>query len=236
MSQTPTDSTHGLGRIGVWSMELRFGDAGQAREATAELDELGYGAVWTPGGLGGDMLGDMGRLLDAAPRIAIASGILNIWKHETADVGTWWQGRSAADHARLMLGLGVSHGPTIGEAYKKPLAAMGAYLDGLDAAGVPAARRCLAALGPKMLDLSRERTAGAHPYLITPSTPPKPASGWAPARCSPRNRAWCSRPTRPRRGSSRAGRSAPTCGCPTTGTTGCGWASPKTKSTARATG
>lgn len=171
MSQTvspPADATHGLGPIGVWSMELRFGDPGQAAEAVAELDELGYGAVWMPGGLGGDMLGDMGRLLDAAPRIAVASGILNIWKHETAEVGAWWQGRSAADHARLMVGLGVSHGPTIGEAYKKPLAVMGAYLDGLDAAGVPAARRCLAALGPKMLDLARERTAGAHPYLITP--------------------------------------------------------------------
>lgn len=168
MSQTASDTTHGLGPIGVWSMELRFGDAGQAREAVAELDELGYGAVWMPGGLGGDMLGDMGRLLEAAPRIAVASGILNIWKHETAEVGAWWKSRSAADHARLMVGLGVSHGPTIGDAYKKPLAVMNAYLDGLDAAGVPTARRCLAALGPKMLDLSRERSAGAHPYLITP--------------------------------------------------------------------
>lgn len=168
MSQTASDPTHGLGRIGIWSMELRFGDAGQAREGVAELDELGYGAVWTPGGLGGDMLGDMGRLLDAAPRIAVAAGILNIWKHETAEVGAWWKSRSAAEQGRLMLGLGVSHGPTIGEAYKKPLSVMNAYLDGLDAEGVPAARRCLAALGPKMLDLSRDRSAGAHPYLITP--------------------------------------------------------------------
>ena len=69
--------------------------------------------------------------------------------------GSWW-------------GLGVSHGKLIGEAYRKPLGAMSDYLDGLDAAGLPQTRLCLAALGPKMLELSRDRTAGAHPYLTTP--------------------------------------------------------------------
>ena len=162
------DRTHGLGRIGIWSMELRFGDPVAAREATAELEELGYGAVWIPGGIGGDFLADLGSLLGATKRMAIASGIINIYKHEPADVGAWWHALPSADQARLMLGLGVSHAPLIGEAFRKPLGAMSDYLDGIDAAGLPHARLCLAALGPKMLELSRDRTAGAHPYLTTP--------------------------------------------------------------------
>jgi probable F420-dependent oxidoreductase len=162
------DRAHGLGRIGIWSLELRFGDPAVAVEATAELDELGYGAIWIPGGIGGDFFADLGRLLDAAPRIAIASGILNIYKHEPADVGAWWHGLSETEQSRLMIGLGVSHGPLIGKDYRKPLGFMGEYLDALDEAGAPQAHRCLAALGPKMLELSRDRTAGAHPYLVTP--------------------------------------------------------------------
>ena len=149
------DRARGLGRIGIWSLELRFGDPGQAQEAAAELDELGYGALWFPGGVGGDVFGDFERLLRATRRVTIATGIINIWKHEPAAVGGWWAGLAAADKARSLLGLGVSHGPLIGEAWGKPLEVMGRYLDGLDAAGVPAERRCLAALGPKMLDLSR---------------------------------------------------------------------------------
>ena len=167
-SNPPADRDRGLGRIVVWSHELRFGDRGEALEAAAELDELGYGAVWVPGAIDGGVLGDIDRLLSATRRATVASGILNIWKHEPADVGAWWRSRSAAEHARLMIGVGVSHGPIIGEAYGKPLQAMSRYLDGLDAAGLPAERRCLAALGPKMLDLAAARSAGAHPYLVTP--------------------------------------------------------------------
>jgi len=156
-----------LGQIGIWSGELRFGDPGLRRDAAGELDALGYGAVWVPGGVGGDLFSDMDLLLKAAPRAAVASGILNIWRHEPADAGAWWRTLSAADQARVMLGVGVSHGPLIGADYSKPLTKMNAFLDGLDAAGFPSENRCLAALGPKMLDLSRDRSAGAHPYLIT---------------------------------------------------------------------
>ncbi|HEY5676404.1 MAG TPA: LLM class F420-dependent oxidoreductase [Myxococcales bacterium] len=165
---SPAARARGLGRIGIWSMELRFGDSGQCGEAAAELDELGFGAVWIPGAVGGDALGDVARLLAATRRTVIATGILNIWKHEPAEVGAWWAGLADADHARLMLGLGVSHGPLIGESYAKPLEVMSRYLDGLDAAGLPAERRCLAALGPKMLELAAARSAGAHPYLVPP--------------------------------------------------------------------
>jgi len=157
-----------LGRIGVWSSELRYGDPGARAAAAAELDALGYGALWVPGGIGGPVLDDIRVLLDAAPRAAAATGIINIWKHEPAEIGAWWRELPAALKARTMLGLGVSHGPLVGADYGKPLATMTAYLDGLDAAGVPSEARCLAALAPKMLDLSRDRTAGTHPYLVPP--------------------------------------------------------------------
>lgn len=157
-----------LGRIGIWSMELRGGEPGQAADAAAELDDLGFGAVWVPGVLDGDLLNDVSRLLAATHRITIATGILNIWKHDARDVSAWWHSLPDSHKSRLLLGLGVSHGAMIGAAYGKPLGAMTNYLDQLSKRGVPADRICLAALGPKMLQLARERTAGAHPYLVTP--------------------------------------------------------------------
>ena len=157
----------GLGRIGIWSIELRFGDPIEAGRAAAELEALGFGAIWVPGAMDDRILADVDRLLDATLAVAIGTGIINVWKVAAADVGRWWQTLPAERQARLMLGFGVSHGPAIGAQYGMPLATMAAYLDGLDAAGVPVERRCLAALGPKMLDLARDRTAGAHPYLVT---------------------------------------------------------------------
>ncbi|HEX7853344.1 MAG TPA: LLM class F420-dependent oxidoreductase [Sphingobium sp.] len=159
-----------IGRIGIWSMAMRFGDKGQAAEAVAELDELGYGALWVPGGIGGDLTGDLERLLSASSRITLASGILNVWKHEAVDVAAWWKGLSAEHQGRVLLGLGVSHSHIVGDDYAKakPLSVMRDYLDKLSGAGVPADALCLAALGPKMLELARDRTAGVHPYLVTP--------------------------------------------------------------------
>lgn len=155
-------------RIGIWSLELRFGDRAEAADAAAELDELGFAALWIPGGVGGDVLGDVDRLIGATKRAVIATGILNIWKHEPREVGQWWQALPNERRSRALIGIGVSHSPLIGDAYSQPLARMRSYLDDLAAAGVPADALCLAALGPKMLELSRDRTAGAHPYLVTP--------------------------------------------------------------------
>lgn len=157
-----------LGKIGIWSMELRFGDAGETAEAAAELDELGYGTLWIPGAMGGGLLDDVDRLLGATRRANVATGILNIWMHEPEDVAAWWLGLADNARARFLLGLGVSHDATVGEAYAKPLSAMRGYLDRLNAAGVPGESICLAALGPKMVELARDRTSGAHPYLVTP--------------------------------------------------------------------
>jgi probable F420-dependent oxidoreductase len=157
-----------LGRLGLWSMELRFGDKSEAAETAAGLDELGFGTLWIPGGIDGGVLTDVDRLLSATGRITVATGILNIWKHDPNDVAAWFKALPAARQNRVVIGLGVSHGPIIGDAWKNPLAAVRGFLDGLEQAGMPRDRLCLAALGPKMLELSRDRTAGAHPYLVTP--------------------------------------------------------------------
>ena len=155
-----------LGKIGIWSLELRFGDPGAAAEAIAELDELGFGAVWVPGGIGGDITGDISRLLAATNRTVLATGIINVWMHTPAEIADWWKALPPAQQSRVMLGLGVSHGPLIGEAWAKPLAKMEHWIGELSAAGVPAASMCVAALRPKMLELSGRLTAGAHPYLV----------------------------------------------------------------------
>lgn len=161
-------ATPAIGKVGIWSLELRFGDKGESNEAAAELDELGYGALWIPGGIDSGAPVDVERLLAATRRTTIATGILNIWKHEPAELAAWFAGLPDADRARTLLGLGVSHGPIIGESWGKPLEVVRRFLDGLDAAGMDMSRLCLAALGPKMVALSGERTAGAHPYLVTP--------------------------------------------------------------------
>jgi probable F420-dependent oxidoreductase len=157
-----------LGRIGIWSLELRFGERAAAVAAAAELDQLGFGALWIPGGVGGDVLSDVEALLAATRRTIIATGILNVWKHAPREVALWWQQLPADSQRRVLLGLGVSHSALIGDAYRKPLAVMREYLDALALEGVSAASLCLAALGPQMLALARDRTAGAHPYLVTP--------------------------------------------------------------------
>lgn len=154
-----------LGRIGIWSLELRFSPPEEHVPAAAELDELGIPALWVPGGLGGDVTGDVDRLLAATRNATIATGIINIWRHEPEDIAGWWNALPADRQSRVLLGLGVSHGPIIGEAYARPLAKMTEWLDRIAAAGVPSHALCVAALRPRMLALAGERTAGSHPYL-----------------------------------------------------------------------
>jgi probable F420-dependent oxidoreductase len=163
-----------LGRIGIWSRELRFhADRAQAADAALELDELGYGALFIPD-VGGDVLGAVEELLDATPRIPLATGILNIWMHDAAEVAAGVAAIERRHAGRFLLGLGASHAAVVdaeGPArYGRPFSVMRAYLDALDAQPqpVPQSRRVLAALGPRMLELSRECSDGAHPYLVPP--------------------------------------------------------------------
>jgi probable F420-dependent oxidoreductase len=193
------------GRIGIWSLELRFGDRGEAADAAAELDELGYAALWVPGGAGGDISDDFDRLLDATSRTTIATGILNIWKHEPAEIAGWWKALPGAKRERVLLGLGVSHAHVVGEAYVKPLSVMRDYLARLDDAGLPPEARCLAALGPKMLELAGDRTVGVHPYLITPAHTALAREALGPDKLvAPLSRVLSSRPTPAARGTSPA--------------------------------
>ncbi|WP_068187299.1 LLM class F420-dependent oxidoreductase [Mycobacterium sp. UM_CSW] len=162
-----------LAGVGIWSSQLRYGDAAEIADAAAELDELGFTALWIPD-VGGPVFDAVGRLLTATARTVIATGILNLWMHAAGDVADSYAALTAEHGDRFLLGIGVSHAPLIdaGEPgrYRKPLAATASFLDGLDAAPrpVPAAARVLAALGPKMLELSATRARGAHPYLVTP--------------------------------------------------------------------
>lgn len=162
-----------LSGTGIWSAGLRYGDATEASEAAAELDALGYTALWLPD-VGGDLFDAVERLLDATKTATIATGILNLWMHE-ADETAAFHTRMADRHGqRFLVGIGVSHQPLIDSRepgrYQKPLSAMIAYLDALDASDPPLRPddRVLAALGPKMLQLARERAAGVHPYNVTP--------------------------------------------------------------------
>jgi probable F420-dependent oxidoreductase len=156
-----------LSGIGIWSFELRHYDAGEVADAAAELESLGCSAIWIPD-IGGDVMDALERLLAPTSTMTIATGVLNIWMHDAADVVGRWTSWSDDWKARCLLGLGISHGAIVGDNYGAPIKNMNAYLDALDEAGLPADRRCLAALRPKMLGLARERTAGAHPYLVTP--------------------------------------------------------------------
>jgi probable F420-dependent oxidoreductase len=157
-----------VGRIGIWAMEFRYADPGAIIDAAAELEALGFGALWVPGVSGGALLDDVNRLLSGTKTATVATGVLNIWKHAPDEVGGWWRALPAEHRGRVLLGLGVSHSAVIGEAYQKPLAVMQAYLAKLSEEGIPSRNLCLAALGPKMLALARDQTAGAHPYLVTP--------------------------------------------------------------------
>ena len=195
-----------LAGTGLWSGELRYGDPAAAAQSAAELDELGYTALWIPD-VSGDVFTPINNLLGATKRTAIATGILNLWMTSAADTAAGYAASVAEHGDRLMLGIGVSHQLLIDGAkapgtYQKPLQVMTNYLDELDALpnqGVPPeANRMLAALGPKMLALAASRTRGTHTYLVTPEHTAQVRASSAPARSSPPSRASSSRPTGPR--------------------------------------
>jgi probable F420-dependent oxidoreductase len=149
-------------------LAIRSGDAERVRAASAaaaEVEQLGYDAIW----LGSSpAVEDAGPVLDATRRITVATGITNIWQYDAETVAAQRDELEKRHPGRFLLGLGVSHGEG-NAAYARPYETMQRYLDELDAAAqpVPAGDRVLAALGPKMLGLSRNRSAGAHPYLVT---------------------------------------------------------------------
>ncbi|MGW5458436.1 LLM class F420-dependent oxidoreductase [Streptomyces sp. NPDC003996] len=156
-----------IGRYGVWSVGLRAEDPsrrGELAEAAAELEELGYGAAW----LGGSSAARHAvPLLEGTGRLVVGTSIQSIWQYDAETSAAAFAEVDAAHPGRFVLGLGVSHAK-LADQYRRPYSALVSYLDVLDKAGVPADRRVLAALGSKTLELSRDRAAGAVPYLVTP--------------------------------------------------------------------
>ena len=137
------------------------------------LEELGYGTVWISGGGDPGVFDIVSAVLDATSSITVATGIVNIWVETPESVTEAWHRLEEAHAGRLYVGLGISHQRmvegSLGQQYTRPLAKTEAFLDGLDAQAdpLPADRRILAALGPKMCRLAAERSLGTHPYLVT---------------------------------------------------------------------
>lgn len=150
-----------LGRIGVW---LRRDHV--TPRLAGQIESLGYGALWIGGSPPGDLF-LVQELLDATSRVAVATGIVNMWATPATEAAESYHRVAAAHPGRFLLGVGIGHPEATGE-YRSPYDTIVDYLDVLDAEGVPVEDRVLAALGPKVLALSAERTAGAHPYLTTP--------------------------------------------------------------------
>jgi probable F420-dependent oxidoreductase len=130
------------------------------------IDDLGYGAIWA-GGSPAAELSWVEPLLEPTTHLKVATGIVNIWTAEPGPVSESYHRIDTAYPGRFLLGIGVGH-PEAGHEYKKPYDALVDYLDKLDEYGVPQERRVVAALGPRVLKLSAQRSAGPHPYLTTP--------------------------------------------------------------------
>ena len=199
-----------LGRVGIWSRELRYNpDRGAPAAAAAELEDLGYGAIFIPDA-GGDVLGAVGHLLAATRRMPFATGVLNIWMHDPAEVASRHASLVARFGPRFLLGLGSSHAPLVEGAlrvpYARPYSKMVAYLDALDAAAGAGARGRADAGRARPPDAVPRARRGRPRRIRTwsrPSTRPRPARRWAPASCSLPSRPWCSTPIA-RRGRERA--------------------------------
>lgn len=167
-----------IGRIGVFSVPLEVLPRTASVEFCHELEELGYGAVWTGEGLGTrEMFTNAAVILGGTSTIAFCAGIANIWARDPVAMSNGARALQEAYADRFLCGIGVSHKPTIdarlGGGYEKPLTRMRGYVDAMDKAPYvgpnrkdPPPPRVIAALGPQMLRLAAERSLGAHPYFV----------------------------------------------------------------------
>ncbi len=165
-----------LGRIGVWSFGLQANTAADEQAAITAYGGMGYAATWFPESIGSkEALSHAALLLAAGPRMVVATGIANIYARDAAAMISGARTLAEAYPGRFVLGIGVSHAPSVaarGGTYGRPIETMSAYLDAMDAAawsGPALPDRppvVLAALGPRMLDLAAERADGAHPYFV----------------------------------------------------------------------
>lgn len=168
-----------IGQVGVWTGQLDFSPAPEVRAAAAEVEAAGYGALWTGEAVGREVFTAAQLLLSATSTLTVATGIANIWARDALAMAAGQCALGEAFPDRFVLGIGVSHQRLLevrGEEYRKPLAFMRDYLAAMDSAydvyrAVPPETRpprVLAALGPKMLELSRDAADGAHTYFVPP--------------------------------------------------------------------
>ena len=166
-----------LGRVGVWSFPDRL-PAPEAARFAQRVEALGYAALWLPEAVGRDPFASAAWLLANTERLIVATGIASIYARDAFAMKAAQMTLAEQSGGRFLLGLGVSHAPMVemvrGHSYGKPVATMRAYLDRMDQAAYAAIApeqappRVIAALGPKMLELARDRCQGAHPYLVPP--------------------------------------------------------------------
>jgi probable F420-dependent oxidoreductase len=156
---TPENTRVDLGRFGYFGL-------GATPDQAQEIERLGYGTIWV-GGSPPAELSFVEPLLASTTALKVATGIVNIWTAAAKPVAESFHRINTAYPGRFVLGVGVGH-PEAHADYRKPYEALVSYLDELDEHGVPVDQRVLAALGPRVLKLSAERAAGAHPANATP--------------------------------------------------------------------
>ena len=164
-----------MGRVGLWSADFDLQPMSKAQEAIAEVEEMGYCAVWVPEAVLREPFASTALLLSATKKIVLATGIASLHARTAQTMNAGWKTVTEAFPDRFVLGIGVSHAPMVTGvhkgAYDKPYSTMVEYLDAMDSglyfspAPSTTPRRVLAALGPKMLKLAAERANGAHPYF-----------------------------------------------------------------------
>lgn len=158
-----TSAAAGLnGQYGVWRSSNKVDGP-----LATQIEQLGFGSLWL-GGAPGDFRPLVLELLDATESLVVATGIASIWMTTPEDAAAAYREIDAAHPGRFVLGIGPAHRESVGDRAVKPFTALTEYLDRLDELGMPRDRVVLAALGPRVLELARDRTAGAHPYLVTP--------------------------------------------------------------------
>jgi probable F420-dependent oxidoreductase len=167
-----------IGTHGIWTAQLDIQPSGVARECAAEIEELGFGALWIPETVLREPFLHSAFLLEATSTLKVATGIVNRYGRDALTCNAAMQTLNEAHPGRFLLGLGVSHDHLVSKLrkhdYSRPYSGMVEYLDQMNEAkffapkGEPPAQMVLAALGPRMLALAAERTAGAHPYFVPP--------------------------------------------------------------------
>ena len=182
-----------LGRVGVWSFALQRLTAADAGAAMQEFERLGFSSVWMPESVGSkDVMAHAALLLGASDRAIVAPGIASIYARDPMAMAGGAKALAEAYPGRFVLGIGVSHAPSVklrGGDYGKPIETMTAYLDAMDAASYAGPEPSepvplvLAALGPRMLELAASRTDGAHPYFVPVEHTPIARAALGPEPC-----------------------------------------------------